>query len=238
MITTNSSALMSGTASFMYAGRQKEQEKVNVDSCTCKLELDSLDKLSDEQLAVAYMKGNCDAFDVLLERNKSKLFSYILFVVHNRDLANDVFQDTFVKVIIRLQNGEYSPTGKFSAWVTRIAHNIIMDHYRSMQNGNIVDIDVENDAEQSPVLDQNLLSMPIESYFVNEQVLSQVKNLMNMLPPLQREVVFMRFFQELSFKEIAEATGVSINTSLGRMRYAVLNLRRMVRRNNIELQLL
>lgn len=229
---------MSGTATFMYAEQQTGREKVDVDSCNNNEGLDSLDTLSDEQLAVAYMKGNFDAFDILLERNKSKLFSYILFVVHNRDLANDVFQDTFVKVIMRLQNGEYSPTGKFSAWVTRIAHNIIMDHYRSMQNGNIVDIDVETDAEQSPVPDQNLLAMPIESYFVNEQILSQVKSLMNMLPPLQREVVFMRFFQELSFKEIAEATGVSINTSLGRMRYAVLNLRRMVRRNNIQLQLL
>lgn len=195
-----------------------------------------LANMSDEQLAVAYMGGNYEAFDLLLERNKSKLFSYILFVVHNRDLANDVFQDTFVKVIMRLQNGEYSPTGKFAAWITRIAHNIIMDHYRTLQGENIIDIDNEND--YAGMNEQSLTSMPIESYFINEQVLSQVKNLMNMLPPLQREVVFMRFFQELSFKEIAETTGVSINTALGRMRYAVLNLRRIVRRNNIELQLL
>lgn len=191
--------------------------------------------MTDEQLAIHYAKGCVKAFDLLLERNKSKLFSYIYFVVRNRDVAEDIFQDTFVKVIIRLQHGEYLPSGKFNAWLTRIAHNLIMDRFRAMQNDTVVDVDEDNDmakVEGAEVADQ-----PVEAYFVNEQVLSDVKHLMDKLPPTQREVVFMRYFQEMSFKEIAEATGVSINTSLGRMRYAVMNLRRMVRRNKLELQL-
>ncbi len=194
-----------------------------------------LESMTDEQLAMAYIRGDNKAFDILLDRNKTKLLSYILFVVRNRDVAEDIFQDTFVKVIVRLQNGEYVPSGKFSAWLTRIAHNIIMDRYRMLQNDQTVDVDEEND--MAKVEGDDITDQPIESCFINEQILSDVKHLMDRLPPAQREVVFMRFFQELSFKEIAEATGVSINTSLGRMRYAVMNLRRMVRKNNLELQL-
>lgn len=196
----------------------------------------SVAEMSDEQLAMAYANGDSRAFDLLLERNKTKLFSYILFVVRNRDVAEDIFQDTFVKVIMRLQNGDYAPSGKFGAWLTRIAHNIIMDRFRALQYDSIVDVDEEND--MAKVEGQDVTDQPVETYFINEQVLAEVKHLMNQLPPMQREVVFMRFFQELSFKEIAEATGVSINTSLGRMRYAVMNLRRMVRRNKMQLQLL
>ncbi len=195
----------------------------------------SLNSMTDEQLALAYVEGDDRAFDMLLERNKNKLFSYILFVVRNRDVAEDIFQDTFVKVIVRLQNGDYAPSGKFGAWLTRIAHNIIMDRFRAIQNDNTVDFDEDNDI--SKVEGQDFTDQSIETCFVNEQVFMQVKHLMDKLPPTQREVVFMRFFQELSFKEIAEATGVSINTSLGRMRYAVLNLRRMIRRNKLELNL-
>lgn len=196
----------------------------------------SLAEMTDEQLAMAYTDGNIQAFDMLLERNKNKLLSYIFFVVRNRDVAEDIFQDTFVKVIVRLQSGEYAPTGKFGAWLTRIAHNIIMDYYRAHQNDTTVDIDDENDMNK--VEGGELADQPIENYFINEQVLQEVKHLMEMLPPTQREVVFMRFFQNLAFKEIAEATGVSINTSLGRMRYAVMNLRRMVLRNKLQLQLI
>lgn len=194
-----------------------------------------LNSMSDEQLAMAYQQGDDRAFDILLDRSKAKLFSYILFVVRNRDVADDVFQDTFVKVIVRLRSGDYSPTGKFGAWLTRIAHNIIMDRYRSIANDNTIDVDEEND--MTKVEGDDVTDQPIETWFINEQVLSDVKHLMDKLPPTQREVVFMRFFQELSFKEIAEMTGVGINTALGRMRYAIMNLRRMVRRNNLELQL-
>jgi len=195
----------------------------------------SLDKMTDEQLAMSYVNGDNKAFDLLLDRNKTKLLSYILFVVRNRDVAEDIFQDTFVKVIVRLQNGDYSPTGKFSAWLTRIAHNIIMDRFRNIQNDNTVDVDDMND--MAKIEGDSLTADPIETSFINEQVLSDVKHLVDALPAVQREVVFMRYFQELSFKEIAESTGVSINTSLGRMRYAVINLRRMVKQHQIQLQL-
>lgn len=196
----------------------------------------NLHELSDEELAIAYSKGNNGAFDILLDRNQKKLFSYILFVVRNRDLANDIFQDTFLKVIVKLQNGDYQPTGKFGAWLTRIAHNVIMDRFRLQQTDVTVDVDEENN--MAKVEGDNLTDQPIETYFINEQTLAEVKHLMDMLPPIQREVVFMRFFQGLPFKEIAEATDVSINTALGRMHYAVINLRRMVKKHNMELQIL
>lgn len=195
-----------------------------------------LAELTDEELAMAYTDGKVQAFDILLERNKNKLLSYIFFVVRNRDVAEDIFQDTFVKVIVRLQNGEYAPTGKFGAWLTRIAHNIIMDYYRAQQNDTIVDVDDENDMNK--VEGEELADQPVENYFFNEQILMEVKNLMEMLPPTQREVVFMRFFQNMSFREIAEGTGVSINTALGRMRYAIINLRRMVMQNKLQLHLI
>ena len=194
----------------------------------------NLNDMTDEQLALSYIDGNNRAFDLLLSRNQSKLYSYILFVVHDRDLADDVFQETFVKVISKLQAGRYTACGKFSAWLMRIAHNVIMDWYREQRMEKIVEPTEDNDLSN---LGDELLDMNAENQFVNEQVLSDVKKMMNMLPPTQREVVFMRFYQELSFKEIAETTGVSINTALGRMRYAILNLRRMAREHNVALQL-
>lgn len=200
------------------------------------VEKKSLREYTDEELAIAYINGNNNAFDMLLERNQQKLFSYILFVVRNREAANDIFQDTFLKVIVKLQNGDYQPTGKFSAWLTRIAHNVIMDKFRVVQNGGIVDVDEEND--MAKIEGENLTDEPIETYFINEQTLADVKNLMENLPPVQREVVFMRYFQEMSFKEIAAATDVSINTALGRMHYAIQNLRRMVKKHKMELQML
>ena len=192
--------------------------------------------MNNEELAIAYVNGDEKSFDLLVERNRRKLFSYILFVVRNKDIAEDVFQDTFMKVLVKLQSGEYQPTGKFSAWLTRIAHKIIIDRFREDQNDNIVDVNDEND--MSRIEDEFLTYTPAESSYMNEQTLSQVKRLMEALPSVQREVVFMRFFQDMPFKEIAEATGVSINTSLGRMRYAVMNMRRLVKENNLELQLL
>lgn len=195
----------------------------------------NLDMLTDEKLAMLYVKGDNRAFDMLLSRNQSKLFSCILFMVHDRDVADDIFQETFVKVVVKLQQGKYSPTGKFGAWLMRIAHNVMMDWYRDQRTDRIVEAPKDNDL--SNMGSGDLLDSNIESDFVNMQVLSDVKKLMNSLPPTQREVVFMRFYQEMSFKEIADTTGVSINTSLGRMRYAILNLRRMVREHQIQLQL-
>ena len=190
--------------------------------------------MTNEQLALSYVNGNNQAFDLLLSRNQSKLFSYILFVVHDQDLANDIFQETFVKVITKLQERKYVDSGKFSAWIMRIAHNVIMDWYRDNRAQNIVEATEDNDL--SNINSNNCLDYNIEDRYINEQVLRDVKKMMNLLPPNQREIVFMRFYQEMSFKEIAETTGVSINTALGRMRYAILNLRRMAKKSKMSLE--
>ena len=197
--------------------------------------MEYLKEMTDEELALCYIDGNNKAFDLLLSRTQAKLFTYIMFVVRDRDMANDIFQETFVKVITKLQQHKYSNTGKFSAWLVRIAHNVIMDWYREQKSEKIVEPSEGNDL--SNLSGSDLLDMNVENHFVNEQVLRDVRKMMNMLPPTQREVVYMRFYQEMSFKEIAEATGVSINTSLGRMRYAIINLRRMAKEHNMVLQL-
>lgn len=191
--------------------------------------------MTDEELALLYVKGNNSAFDELLVRTQSKLFTYIMFVVHDHDVADDIFQETFVKVIVKLQNGQYTDSGKFLFWVTRIAHNCIMDWYRQQQSRHIMEPNADNDLQN--LSGASVLDTYRESELVNEQVLIDVKRMMEALPAPQREVVYMRFYQQLSFKEIAELTGVSINTSLGRMRYALLNMRRMAKENNIELAL-
>ncbi len=196
----------------------------------------NLQEMSDEELALAYIDGNNRAFDLLLSRNQTKLFSYIMFVVHDHDIADDLFQETFIKVITKLQQRKYVTSGKFSAWCMRIAHNIIMDWYREQRSKNIIEPTEENDL--SNMSGKNIQSGSIENDYVNTQVMSDVKKMMNLLPPTQREVVFMRYYQQLSFKEIAEMTNVSINTSLGRMRYAILNMRRMAKDNNITLEML
>lgn len=192
--------------------------------------------MTDEELALQYVGGNNRAFDELLARNQSKLFSYIMFVVRDQELANDVFQDTFVKVITKLHEGKYTDSGKFSYWITRIAHNVIMDLYRQQRNEHIVEPTEDNDLSNLKI--NSVFDSSRESEIVKEQVLDDVKRMMNNLPASQREVVYMRFYQDMSFKEIADITGVSINTALGRMRYAVLNLRRMAKEHNMSLALM
>ena len=194
-----------------------------------------LQDMTDEELALSYVDGNNRAFDLLLSRNQSKLFSYILFVVHDRETAEDLFQETFVKVIVRLQDGSYTASGKFGAWMMRIAHNVVMDWYRDMSSRHIVEVTKDNDL--SNMGGDDVLEGNIEGRYVNTQVMADVRRLIDTLPPIQREIVFMRYFQELSFKEIAELTNVSINTALGRMRYAILNMRRTARKYGITLQL-
>lgn len=191
--------------------------------------------MTDEGLAMLYIDGNNRAFDLLLSRNQSRLFSYILFVVSDRNTAEDIFQETFVKVITRLQDGKYTTSGKFSAWIMRIAHNVIMDWYRDQCAERVVEATQDNDL--SNISGSELVVGSIESHYVNSQVMRDVRNLLDNLPPTQREVVFMRYYQQLSFKEIADTTSVSINTALGRMRYAILNLRRMAKTYGMTLQL-
>ena len=195
----------------------------------------NLQDMTDEELALSYADGNNRAFDLLLLRNQSKLFSYILFVVHDRDTAEDIFQETFVKVITRLQEGRYMVSGKFGAWIMRIAHTAILDWYRDQAALRTVDTSADNDLSKLPGAD--LYEGNIENHYVNSQVMTDVRRLLDALPPMQREVEYMRFYQQLSFKEIADSTDVSINTALGRMRYALLNMRRMAKSYNMALQL-
>ena len=193
------------------------------------------DGMADEALALLYVGGDNRAFDELLARNQQKLYNYILFVVRDPELANDVFQETFVKVITRLQEGKYTDSGKFSFWITTIAHNVIMDTFRQQKSEHIVEASKDNDLNK--LRRQDLMETNRENEFVNAQILKDVRHLMDTLPAPQREVVYMRYYQDMSFKEISEATGVSINTSLGRMRYALINMRRLAKEHDLQLNL-
>ena len=194
-----------------------------------------LQDMTDEELALSYIDGNNRAFDLLLLRNQSNIYSYILFIVHDRETAEDLFQDTFVKAIAYMQDGRYTTSGKLAGWLMRIAHNTVMDWYRSLAQFHFVEANKDNDL--SNVSDPSLVVGNIENQYVNSQTLKDVRRLLDMLPMIQREVVYMRFYQQLSFKEIAETTNCSINTALGRMRYAVLNMRRMAKTYGMTLQL-
>ncbi len=194
--------------------------------------MECLVNLTDEMLVKLYADGNNSAFDVLLERYEEKIFSYIFFIVHNEDVADDIFQDTFMKAVVTIQQGRYTENGKFQAWITRIAHNLIIDFFRQERNENFLSND---EMDYDLFNDVRLTEANVETKIVREQVLDDVKLLVEHLPQNQKEVVYMRYYQELSFKEIAEITGVSINTALGRMRYALLNLRRMAEKKELHL---
>jgi RNA polymerase sigma-70 factor (ECF subfamily) len=196
--------------------------------------MNTLKMMTDEDLVVLYAGGKSAAFDVLLSRYKSCICSYIYFIIRNRDLTEDIFQETFMRVIVTIRQGRYTENGKFKAWVMRIAHNLVIDHFRQERNektlsNDEVEVDLFNNIK--------LCDGTIEDHLIHCQILSDVKKLMQYLPESQREVVEMRYYQGLSFKDIAEATGVSINTALGRMRYAILNLRKMIEENQMELSL-
>ena len=187
---------------------------------------------ADETLVSLYAEGENQAFNVLLNRYKDKLYSYIYYIVRNSEMTEDIFQETFMKAIITIRQGRYNENGKFSAWLRRIAHNLIIDSFRQEKSENLVSCD---EPEVNILNNIGLAEGTIENAIVNRQILSDVRRLMEFVPDEQREVVYMRFYQDLSFKEIAEQTGVSINTSLGRMRYAILNLRRMAEKNGVVL---
>ncbi|MDD4608561.1 MAG: sigma-70 family RNA polymerase sigma factor [Bacteroidaceae bacterium] len=184
----------------------------------------NLQNKTDMELVYLYQKGSNDAFDVLLKRYKNKLYSYVFYTVKNTELAEDIFQETFVKAIMTIRQGRYVDNGKFSAWLMRIAHNLIIDHFRQIKTKNVI----SNDDYDADLLNNyHLCAENIEHELITKQILSDVRELMTLLPENQREVITMRFYQDLSFKEIAERCDVSINTALGRMRYAVLNLRKI-----------
>ncbi len=195
-----------------------------------------LSLMTDEELAVEYVNGNDKAFDMILSRTQTGIFSYIMFIVRNEEFANDIFQETYLKAITKLQSKQYSPSGKLNAWLIRIAHNAIMDWYRRQKTRSIVDS--QDNMDIVMISDNQQHETCKEDIMTNMQTLQDVKCLISFLPKPQQDVVIMRYYQNYSFKEIAEMTGVSINTSLGRMRYALINMRRLAKQHKMNLQLL
>ncbi|MEE0521319.1 MAG: sigma-70 family RNA polymerase sigma factor [Bacteroidaceae bacterium] len=192
-----------------------------------------INTLPDEQLVELYIQGNNTAFDILLRRYESRVFSYLMSTLRNQEQAEDFFQDIFIKIVVRLKNRQYEETGKFASWIMRIAHNHLVDHYRTSLEGIIVS-DEENglDLQNSIFISSDATR---EKEIIDQQTLSEVKELIKLLPDAQREVLKMRVYEELSFKEIAKKTNCSINTALGRMRYAILNLRQLANKYGVEI---
>ena len=188
--------------------------------------------LSDEGLVKGFASGNYKCFDVLLDRHKQRVFSYIFLMVRNQDLAEDIFQDAFLKVHATLNKGQYADNGRFVSWVMRIAHNLIVDHYRRQKNFRLI---YNEDYERDIFNDSSFSEGTIEEEMVKDEIYRDVSQLVELLPANQREVIKMRHYMGLSFKEIAEETNVSINTALGRMRYALLNLRKMMEEKKVSL---
>lgn len=186
--------------------------------------------MTDDELAKAYMSGDNAAFDVLLSRYKTKVFSYIFSMVNDREVAEDIFQDVFIKIIVSLREGRYTNIGYFGYWVSRITRNVLIDHHRKEK---ILKAGGNDNNDLTSLKIDNLIESSCESNIIHNQHQKDVVNLMNHLPDTQREVVYMKFFENKSFKDIAQQTNVSINTSLGRMRYAIINMRRMAREHDI-----
>ena len=183
-------------------------------------------------LVASYAQGNNEAFDELLARHQARIYNYILMMVKDEDVANDIFQDTFAKVVTTVKQGRYTESGRFAAWLTRIARNLIIDMFRQEKS----QATVSTDASEVDILNRREFSDgTIEDDIVDLQIRDDVRSLLRQLPQNQREVLVMRYYRNLSFKEIAAATGVSINTALGRVRYAIMNMRRMAAERNIEL---
>lgn len=185
--------------------------------------------LTDNELIARYMEGDESALKTLIQRHEKKVFSYIMLSVKNRELAEDIFQDTFIKVINTLRSGNYKEEGKFIQWVMRIANNLKIDYFRKQQrmpvfegNGDFDIFDLINGSDPSA-----------EQKLITEQIYAEITSLVKLLPEEQREVLEMRIYQDISFKDIAEITNVSINTALGRMRYALINLRKIIKERNV-----
>lgn len=188
--------------------------------------------LSDQDLVQAYIKGDSSAIEVLINRHRSKVYTYIILTIKNQQLAEDLFQETFIKVIQSLKAGKYRDNGKFLSWVIRIAHNLIIDHFRKEKQMNAI----SNDNSEVDLFNSKKLSdSNIEDLIIDSQIKSEIRILINELPDDQREVVLLRHYGGLSFKEIADQTDVSINTALGRMRYALINLRKLIQEKNLSL---
>jgi len=186
---------------------------------------------SDSELIRAYRGGDEQAFEILLSRHQERVFAKIYFIVRDTDLANDLFQDTFIKVVGLLRDGKYVEEGKFLPWILRIAHNLAIDHFR--RNKKMPLVRSREDYDVFSTIDTG--ETHIEDKLVQDQIHSDVRNLIDYLSPEQQAVVRMRIYQNLSFQEIADSTDVSINTALGRMRYAIINLKRLVDEHDVQL---
>lgn len=192
-----------------------------------------LNKLTDNELILGYNNGDYSCFEVLFSRYQTKVYGYIFSVVKDKDVADDIFQDTFYKVIVTINSGFYKDENKFIHWVMRIAHNLIVDYFRHNSKMPLVpnrpDCDV---VETLKLQDDN-----VERAIMKKQTNQNIRKLVKMLPPEQRRVIILRHYGKCDFKDIAAKTGVSINTALGRMRYAIINLRRLAKENNIYIEL-
>ena len=186
---------------------------------------------SDATLVSNYINGEENSLSILIARHQQRIYSFIYSKVYDRDVAEDVFQDTFIKVIKTLKRGAYNEEGKFLPWVMRIAHNLVIDHFR--RNNRMPKFDNDGEFSIFSVLSDSGLN--VEKQLIKDQVESDVRRLIEELPGDQKEVLMMRMYQDMSFKEISERTGVSINTALGRMRYALINLRKVIEKHNIVL---
>ncbi|WP_027136487.1 RNA polymerase sigma factor [Gaetbulibacter saemankumensis] len=186
---------------------------------------------SDATLVHSYINGNECALEILIHRHKQKIYSFIYSKVYDKDIAEDIFQDTFIKVIQTLKRGAYNEEGKFLPWVMRIAHNLVIDYFR--KNNRMPKFDNTDEFDIFSVLSDN--SLNAESYLIKMQVENDVRRLIEELPEDQKQVLLMRIYEDLSFKDISDKTGVSINTALGRMRYALINLRKVIEKHNIVL---
>ncbi len=190
--------------------------------------------VSDQELIHRYLSGNETCLEQLINRHKSKVYSYIQMVIKDHQTADDVFQDTFIKVIFTLKSGSYKEEGKFIQWVMRIAHNLVIDYFRKAKRIPVVD----SPSDEFNILDTlGMYDESVEDRIITEQIHKDLRTMIEFLPPEQREVLVMRHYADMSFKEIAEQTDVSINTALGRMRYALINLRKMAERKEIKLSL-
>lgn len=187
---------------------------------------------SDQELVRRFIQGDQSSIETLINRHKNKVYTYIILIVKNQQLAEDIFQDTFIKVIRSLKEGKYRDNGKFVSWVIRIAHNLTIDHFRKeKQFSTFSNEDYEADIFNT----RKLADGTIEDILVENQIVHEVKLLIEELPEDQKQVILLRHYGGLSFKEIAEQTGVSINTALGRMRYALINLRKLIEQKKLSL---
>ena len=193
-----------------------------------------LKHLSDRELVELYRKGSQESIEILIKRHRNKVYTYILMTVKNPALAEDLFQDTFIKVVRSLDAGRYQENGRFLSWVIRIAHNLIIDYFRKQNQMNTYSND---DCENDMFNNQKFSDRTVEEEMVREQIYQDVPKLVHFLPEEQREVVVLRHYAGLSFKEIADHTNVSINTALGRMRYALINMRKLIEEKNLNLTL-